>query len=450
MRKILILFIALGVLMNAKSLLPKYYSKVLDNGLTAIIIPMHNKSGVIETAVYYKVGSRDEVMGKSGLAHMLEHLSFKATKNLKAGEFDQIVKGFGGLSNASTGFDYTKYFISSSSKNLGQSLKLFSELMSNLSLKNSEFQKERDVVAEERRWRTDNSPIGYMYFRFFNNAYIYHPYHWTPIGFMSDIKSWKIGTIRDFYKTYYRPSNAIVIISGDIDVDHGFMEVRRYFSHLKNPAKKIEPVHTVEPPQDGAKVVHVDYPSEVDWMMYGFKIPNFEHKDIVALEALSEVLSSGKSSILYKRLVEKLKLTSEVYAYAMALKDSGVFLFVANANSGVKIEEVYSAIKGVIEDIKRGKISTSELEKVKINTKAQFINSLDTASAVGDLFGSYLALGKIEPLLNYEDTLNSLRVKDLTNVAKKYLIDKNSTLLIMQSATKKQASKKQPKPKKAK
>ena len=210
-----LLIIISGELMSSN--LPKYHTKTLENGLEIVAIPMKNNSGVISTDVFYKVGSRNEIMGKSGIAHMLEHLNFKSTKNLEAGEFDEIVKGFGGMNNASTSFDYTHYYIKSASKNMDKSLELFADLMENLTLKDEEFQPERDVVAEERRWRTDNNPMGYLQFRLFNNAYIYHPYHWTPIGFMSDIKNWTIEDIRDFHSTYYQPKNAIVVVAGDID-----------------------------------------------------------------------------------------------------------------------------------------------------------------------------------------------------------------------------------------
>ena len=131
-----------------KSVLPKYEQKTLDNGLQIVVIPMDNGSGVIESDIFYKVGSRNEILGKSGIAHMLEHLSFKSTKKLQAGEFDKIVKGFGGVDNASTGFDYTRYFIKSSAEHIDTSLGLFAELMRNLSLKDEEFQPERQVVAD--------------------------------------------------------------------------------------------------------------------------------------------------------------------------------------------------------------------------------------------------------------------------------------------------------------
>jgi predicted Zn-dependent peptidase len=232
MKKILLLTLTLGTLMA--SALPKYETKTLKNGLQIVVIPLHNNTNVISTDIFYKVGSRNEVMGKTGIAHMLEHMNFKSTKNLPAGEFDKEVKSIGGVNNASTGFDYTHYYVKSSSDNLGKSIDLYAELMQNLTLKDEEFQPERDVVTEERRWRTDNNPLGYLYFRLFNNAYLYHPYHWTPIGFMNDIRTWTIKDIKDFHKTYYQPSNAILIVTGDIEPQEVFKRAKKAFKDIKN------------------------------------------------------------------------------------------------------------------------------------------------------------------------------------------------------------------------
>jgi len=285
--------------------LPKYHTKTLKNGLKIVVIPMDNDSNVVSTNIFYNVGSRNEVMGKSGIAHMLEHLNFKSTKNLKAGEFDEIVKGFGGVNNASTSFDYTKYYIKSSSKNLGKSLKLFAELMQNLTLKDKEFQPERDVVAEERRWRTDNNPMGYLQYRLFNNAYIYHPYHWTPIGFTNDIKNWTIEDIKDFHSTYYQPKNATVVVAGDITKDEVFKITTKYFDDIQNTKDINNKLYTVEPEQDGQKNIIVNRDTQVEMISMAFHIPNYEHDDQVALSALSELLSSGKSSYLQKVLVDE-------------------------------------------------------------------------------------------------------------------------------------------------
>lgn len=416
--------------MSANSL-PNYYTKNLDNGLQIVAIPMDNNTNVVSVDIFYKVGSRNEVMGKSGIAHMLEHLNFKSTKNLKAGEFDEIVKGFGGVNNAGTSFDYTHYYIKTSSKNTDKSLELFSELMQNLTLNDEEFQPERDVVAEERRWRTDNNPMGYLQFRVFNNTFIYHPYHWTPIGFMDDIKNWTIEDIKDFHSTYYQPQNAIVVVAGDIKKDDVFSYVEKHFKDIKNKKEIPSSIHTVEPKQDGERRAIINKESNVQMLAMTYHIPNFEHEDQIALSALSQLLSSGKSSILQKVLVDEKRLANSVYAYNMELKDPGVFMFMAVANENVDALKIEKEILDIISKIQKGEIKEKELDKLKINTKADFIYSLESSSDVASLFGTYLVRDNIKPLLEYEANLEKLKVEDIVNVAKKYLVKENSTTLIL-------------------
>ncbi len=439
LKKVLLLSVCLLIIgenVMAKNSLPKYYEKTLKNGLKIVAIPLKNNSDVITTDIFYNVGSRDEIMGKSGIAHMLEHLNFKSTKNLKAGEFDTIVKGFGGINNASTGFDYTHYYIKSSKKNLSKSLELYADLMENLTLKDEEFQPERDVVAEERRWRTDNSPMGYLYFKLFNNTFTYHPYHWTPIGFMNDIQNWKIADIKDFHSTYYTPSNAIVLVAGDIDTETVFDEVTKKFSDIKNTANSInirKELHTIEPKQNGAKRIVIHKDSEVEMLAINFNIPNFLHEDQVALSALSELLSSGKSSRLNELLVDEKQLVNTVYAYNMELKDPGVYLFMAVCNPGVDARDVEKIILEEIDKIKSGDIKEEELNKIKKNTKSDFIFSLESSSSVASLYGSYLSRGDITPLMNYEDKIEALKTEDLVKVAKKYFTSGNSTTVILKN-----------------
>ena len=430
MRKILLgVLIMSGVLLG--SVLPKYESKILENGLQVVVIPLNNKSNVIETNVFYKVGSRNEVMGKSGIAHMLEHMNFKTTKNLRAGEFDEIVKKMGGVDNASTSFDYTRYFIKSSSQNLNKSLELFSELMENLQFVDSEFQSERDVVAQERLWRTDNSPGGYLYFRFFNTAYIYHPYHWTPIGFMNDIQNWTLQDVKQFHDTYYQPQNAILLVSGDITPEAVFSGAEKYFSGIKNKGE-IPKVIMQEPEQDGAREAYIKKETGgIEWLMMGFKTPGFNDKDQVALDAISDILGNGKSAILPAILQDKLQLASSVSTYNMDMIDSGVFFIIATGNVGVSANDLKNEILKQIEKLKKTQITQAQLDKIKINTRASFIYSLESASSVSDLFGSYFVRGDISPLLNYEKNVDSLSATQIQEVAKKYFTTQNSTTLIM-------------------
>jgi len=430
MKKIVFtIFILTGIIM-ANSL-PKHYVKTLKNGLEIVVIPMSNNSGVITTDIYYKVGSRNEVMGKSGMAHMLEHLSFKSTKKLKEGEFDTIVKSRGGVNNASTGFDHTQYFIKTASNNLGMTFELFSELVSNLNLTDEEFQKERDVVAEERRLRTDNNPMGYMYFRLFNTHFTYHPYHWLPIGFMEDILSWKIEDIREFYNSYYQPNNATLVVAGDIDKNIVFEEAEKYFANIKNE-HNITKVKAVEPKVDGAKraTLHKDG-NTVDTLAIAYSIPNFEHEDQVVLSAISHILSSGKSSRFEKTLVQEKQLVNQIYGYNMELKDPGVFLIMALCSQGVEPKSVEKEVLIELDKIKDGSVTQAELDKVKLNTKAEFIYSLESSSSVASLYGDYFVKGNIEPLLKYEEKLDKITLEDISRVAKKYFDHNFSTTIIL-------------------
>jgi len=412
------------------SSLPKYETKTLKNGLQIVVIPLENDTGVVSTDIFYKVGSRNEIMGKTGIAHMLEHMNFKSTKNLDAGQFDKEVKSIGGVNNASTSFDYTHYYIKSSTDNMGKSLELYAELMQNLNLKDEEFQPERDVVAEERRWRTENSPLGYLYFELFNNAYTYHPYHWTPIGFMNDIQTWTIDDIKDFHQTYYQPNNAIVVVTGDVKPKDVFKKVKKEFSKIKNKVE-IPTFKFIEPEQDGAKRVIVHKDSEVEMLAVTFHIPNYLHKDQVTLSVISEILYSGKSSRLYKEMVDKKRLVNSIYAYNMENIDPGLFIFLATCNPGIKAEDVEKELLKEIELMKTTKVTKAELEKVKINTKADFIYSLESSTSVANLFGSYLVRGDITPLLTYEEDVKKVTAKKVQEAAKKYFNFNKSTTLIL-------------------
>lgn len=410
--------------------LPKHYEKDLRNGLKVVVIPLENHSKVITTNVFYRVGSRNEVMGKSGIAHMLEHLNFKSTENLKAGEFDEIVKQFGGMTNASTGLDYTHYYIKSSSENLDKSLELFSELMQNLALKDEEFQPERNVVAEERRWRTENDPFGYLYFRLFNTAFVYHPYHWTPIGFMSDIQNWSIQDIKDFHSTYYQPQNAIVIVTGDIDPKKVFESTEKYFDSIKNK-KDIPHVYQQEPKQDGARRAVVRKESEVEMFALAYKTPPFSHEDQVALDVLSELLGSGKSSTLNRKVVEESRLASSIYVRNMDSIDEGLFFILGVANPKIEAKKVEKSILEQIQNLQQGNISDAELNKVKKNIRASFVYSIENSSSVAGLFGSYYARGDIAPLLSFEEKLEKITKKDIIDVANRYLVPDSSTTVIL-------------------
>jgi predicted Zn-dependent peptidase len=264
----------------------------------------------------------------------------------------------------------------------------------------------------------------------FNNAYIYHPYHWTPIGFMNDIRTWSINDIRDFHATYYQPNNAILMVTGDVNPKDVFDLAEASFKGIKNK-KEIPNVKFVEPEQDGAKRVMLHKESEVEMVAIAFHIPDFKDPDQVVLSAISEILYSGKSSRLYKELVDKKHLVNQVYAYNMENIDPGLFIFLASCNPNVKAEDVEKELVAQIERIKKEPVTQAELDKVKINTKSDFIFSLESATSVANLYGSYLVRGDITPLMQYEANINNLTIQRVQEVANKHFnFDKSTTVIL--------------------
>ncbi|CZE48224.1 M16 family metallopeptidase [Campylobacter geochelonis] len=411
-------------------MLPKFEKITLENELEVYHIPLNLGSDVISIDLFYKVGSRNETMGKSGIAHMLEHLNFKSTKTRKSGEFDKIVKGFGGVNNASTGFDYTHYFIKCSKSNLDTSLELYADIMANLNLLDEEFRPERDVVLEERLWRTDNNPSGYLFFRLYNTAFIYHPYHWTPIGFKDDIKNWSIEDIREFHAKFYQPKNAVLLISGDISKDEAFKYAKKHFNDIKNSCE-VPVLHTFEPKQDGEKTAILHKDSEVEILAMAYKIPPFTHKDNVALDAISEYLTNGKSAILNRILVDEKELLNQVETYNMAGIDENLFIIFAICNPDVKAQSVKAEILEILNTLKENELEDDDLTKIKNSVKAQFVYSLDSASKVASLYGKYIVQGNLEELFNLQDRVNELNKDDIKTVFNRYFNNANLTTMIL-------------------
>jgi len=417
---------------NKNEFIPKYYEKTLKNGLKIIAVPYGDKSRVVSVNIFYKVGSKDEYMGKSGIAHMLEHLNFKSTKNLKAGEFDKIVNGFGGSNNAATGFDYTNYYIKCATKNLDKSLYLFSELMANLKLKDSEFQTERKVVLQEQKMRVENDPHGFLYFKVFSNLYEYSSYHWMPIGFSEDIKHWNIKDIREFHDRYYSPNNAILVVAGDISKDEVFKLAKKHFKNIKNKYKKPpKRNHMIEPIIQGDKNAVYYKDIKVDSIAIAYRIPKEDAKTQAALDMIGEVLTSGKSSKLYKPLMQDKQISTSFYAYNMELEQESVFIFFAKANVNVDANVIKNEFLKALQELKTTPVKQEVIDRIRKNNKKDFVMSLQSASSLSDTFGSYLIKNNINSLYNYEKNINSITPKFIQKVANEYL--KYPTTIILKN-----------------
>lgn len=410
---------------------PKFNKIKLKNGLEIYHIPFNKGSDVVNVNIYYKVGSKDEIMGKSGIAHMLEHMNFKSTKKIKAGEFDKIVKNFGGINNASTGFDYTKYYVKCSSKNLEKVIELYAEIMQNLSLNDKEFKTERDVVLEERLWRTDNDPFGYMFFRLFNHAFLRHPYHWTPIGFKCDIENFNLSDIKSFHAKFYQPQNAFIIICGDVTQKSAFELGKKYFQHIKNTTT-IDKADIQEPKQDGEKAIIINKENtKVQYLAMGFKNPEFKNSAHLYLDATEILLSDGKSAILNETLIQKENLANSIYVSNIRAKDPNLFTIFAVCNENISAQTVKNRIMEILDELKNGKISKKDIEKVKNIMKTKFIYKFDSAIKVASFFGEFIAQEYLDEIYKLENDINNLNIDEFIKYLNLYFIKNNLTTLIL-------------------
>jgi predicted Zn-dependent peptidase len=250
---------------------------------------------------------------------------------------------------------------------------------------------------------------------------------------MNDIQTWSIKDIRDFHETYYQPNNAILIVTGDVKAKDVFKKAKKEFGDIKNKVE-IPEFKFVEPEQDGAKRVIVHKESEVEMLAITFHIPDYLHKDQVTLSVISEILYSGKSSRLYKKLVDEKQMVNSIYAYNMENKDPGLFIFLATCNPNIKAEDVEKELLEQIELLKNTEVTEAELNKVKINTKADFIYSLESSTSVANLYGSYLVRGDITPLMTYEDDVKKVTKESIQKAAKKYFNFNKSTTLILKKS----------------
>ncbi len=396
-------------------------------------IPFLKGSNVISVDLFYKVGSRNEKMGKSGIVHMLEHMNFKSTKNHAVGEFDKIIKEFGGVNNASTGFDCTHYFIKCSSNNLKTCLELYSDIMENLNLFDEEFQTERDVVLEERLWRTDNDPFGYMFFRLYNHAFLYHPYHWTPIGFKDDIKNWTIEDIKNFHKKFYQPKNAFLIVCGDINEDDVFQNAQIFFENIQN-SSEIPQIHEKEPCQDGEKSVIIYKETDVEYIAMAYKIPPFKNEDTLFLEAISLLLGSGKSSIFEKKLIDENMILGSVDCFLMSSIDENLFVIFGVCNPEISAETAKKEILEILENPL--KLDDEDVLKVKNLMLSDFVYSFESASKISSIFADFIIKSDIEEIYKVENRIKNITKDKICEIYSKYFDRKNLTNLILKNSIK--------------
>lgn len=402
----------------------------LDNGLKVLVIEDH-KAPLAVFQIWYNVGSRNEPAGKSGLSHLLEHMMFKGTPKFGSKTFSKIVQKNGGIDNAFTTKDYTMYYQTLASDRIGISIELEADRMQNLTMYPKEVKAERSVVMEERRMRYEDDPQNSLFEEVMAAAFKSHPYHWPVIGWMSDVASIERNDLYNYYKSYYSPDNAVIIVSGDVKSDDIIKKIQSSFGNIPAVQNR-KPVVSKEEMQSGEKRIALKKEAELPYIIGAYHTPSFPDEDGYALEVLGTILSGGKSSRLYKSIVYEKKIALSAYAdYSGIHKDPYLFLFSATASPGKDIKEVENSFYEEFEKIKKQAPSEREVQKAKNQIEASFIIGQDSIYFQAELAGMFEMIGGWKLKDQYLEGIRKIKPGDVSRVAKKYLIEENRTVGIL-------------------
>lgn len=405
----------------------------LDNGLKLIVQEDH-RSPVVVSQVWYRAGSLDEVNGKTGVAHVLEHMMFKGTKEVPAGQFSRMIAAAGGKENAFTSTDYTCYFQQLEKSHLPLAFKLEADRMVNLQLTDEEFAKEIKVVMEERRWRTDDKPQSKVNEAFQGALYRAHPYARPVIGFMNDLENMTAEDAREWYRNWYAPNNATLVVVGDVKAEEVYKLAKQHFGKLK---PKVLPVRKpqVEPEQLGERRVVVKAPAKLPYLLMGYHVPPLVTPQTdwepYALEVLAGVLSGNPAARLNQRLVRESQLAIDASAGydLMARGRQSLFALDATPSEGKTVAQLEAALLQQIEDIKTSGVTAEELDRVKAGVIAADVYKRDSMFYQGMQIGTIETIGFSWKLLeDYPNRLRAVTPEQVQAVARKYLLKDNLTI----------------------
>ena len=393
---------------------------VLDNGLKVLLLEDH-KSPAVTFQVWYRVGSRNEKDGKSGLSHFLEHMMFKGTPSIKPEEYSRIIAKNGGRSNAFTTSDVTVYFATMSRDKIGIELEMEADRMANALLGDTYFEPEKKVIQEERRLRTDDKPVAALDEVTSAVAYTVHPYRRPVIGWMDDIQNLSRQDLVDHYKLYYAPNNAFIVIAGDFSTEEILPKIKAAFEKIPRGPEPPK-VRAEEPPQRGERRVFLKKEAELPFVMMFYHAPNLKSPDNFALDLLTVVLAGGRSSPLYHDLVYQKRLARSVDAnYSSVSMDPGGFSITAQLMPGKEPPEVEREIDTLVDKIKSELISERDLQKAKNQVESSFIFAQDSIFGQAMKIGSYEANGGWRQMDQYIDGIRRVTREDIQRVAREYL-----------------------------
>jgi zinc protease len=407
---------------------PRVSGFTLGNGLRLLFLD-DASAPVLSYFTWFSVGSRHERPGKTGLAHLFEHLMFNETETLKAGEFDRTLEENGAESNAATWVDWTYYYESVPADRFALVVQLESERMARLVLRDPQVASEKDVVANERRYRVDDDVEGAANEALYRTAFTKHPYHWPTIGWMEDILGFTPGDCEGFYKTYYAPNNALLVVVGDVRVEDVLREVQARYGGLAPAAVPVEDSEP-EPPQLEAREVELKKPTTTEKIMIGYHGPALGDAEHAALTALNEVLFGGRASRAHQALVIKGELASEVRGWVSTFRDPGLYELYAAAREGRTAAELLAALDAEIERARRDVVSDEELARAKARLELSALQQLESTSGKAEQIGFYeVVLGDPAGIFRRLEAYRRLTASDLRKAARRYFTGAARTIV---------------------
>lgn len=399
----------------------------LKNGMKFLVLEDHS----IPTAnmyLFWKVGSRNEVHGITGLSHFFEHMMFNGSRNYGPKQFDRVMEANGGSNNAYTTSNVTVYTDWFQKDALETIFKLESDRIAALNIDPKMVESERGVVLSERSTTLENSNEENIGELVRSVAFKEHPYMFPVIGFESDIKSWTQQDLEKYFKTYYSPENAVVVMAGDITFDQVKKLAEQYMAPI--PSHGLPPkIRTTEPPQNGEKRVTTYKDITTPNIQLAYHIPQTNHEDYYALDLLSSILSSGNSSRLVKSLVMDTTIASRVYTYTDNTFDPDLFTIYAVAGDSISAPDLEKAILNQIDKICKDGVSANELQKVKNQKLMELYHSLETINGKSESLGTYeVFFGDYRKLFEAPSLYEKVTTEDIQRIAKKYFTERNRTV----------------------
>jgi zinc protease len=402
----------------------------LENGLTVLLHEDHSVP-TIAFWQWYRVGSRDERPGITGISHFFEHMMFNGSKNVPPKQYDQILESNGGYSNAFTSNDMTAYYEEIASDRLGTVLRLDSDRMASLSLLPEQLKSEIEVVKEERRLRTDNDIQGMLSEQLYATAYNASPYHWPVIGWMSDLNRITRDDMTEYFRIHYAPDNCILILTGDFNSKTALDSIRAYFGGIPRQPAPPEPPDA-EPEQRGERRVDVHYPAQDVSFRVGYKAPSVKEDDQYVCDVLAEILGDGESSRLHQALVYERRIALGAGASFRTHLSPGLFEFEVEMQPGKTAAEGLAVMDSVIAQMAKQGPTERELQKARNQLEAGFIKGLKTNNGVGQQLGYFEHLwGDYQAMFRTIDRYHAISADDCRRVARKIFDSRQRTVAVL-------------------